>query len=327
MPNDMGKRIRNMAKACDEETIAKTIGIPLDVVKGVLSGDISDEILENFDPAKPPDIRIVEQRKIVRSLVTGVFSFGNSGATTLTSSLALLSAKQSGASTAAVDLNEFANLGDVLKIPEPDNKPNLNGWLLSNNLPESLITHHKLKNLFILLGAKTLSDFINIPATQISLLLKDLGGICETVWIECPVSPAFWPIIINELDIACFILNPSYNSITAFYRALTIFTEYNPDKFVVVFNEPDTKKGDLPVQECKKIMQNLLKVSVIGVVPYEPVIKKHSCLDENLIFKKSDNTYRNAVQKILSQLVPTSTNPAKSKVSGFFNILSKISFR
>jgi len=124
---NLGDKIRSMSELLTSEEIAKAIEIPEELVKGVLSGDIPDSVLDEYDPEKPPEIRIVEQRKFVRSLIVGIVSLGSSGGSTLTSSLATLASLRTTTPVAAVDLNEFSMLGSCLGIPFEKGKlyPNL----------------------------------------------------------------------------------------------------------------------------------------------------------------------------------------------------------
>ena len=56
-----------MSELLTSEEIAKAIEIPEELVNGVLSGDIPDSVLDEYDPEKPPEIRIVEQKRFLRS--------------------------------------------------------------------------------------------------------------------------------------------------------------------------------------------------------------------------------------------------------------------
>lgn len=52
MANNIGERIREMAELLDEEYIARALNVPVDTVRGVLSGEIPDSALEKFDPLR-----------------------------------------------------------------------------------------------------------------------------------------------------------------------------------------------------------------------------------------------------------------------------------
>ena len=63
--NTLADRIRKMAESVDPELIASSLRIPLDIVKGILSGEIPDEILDSYDPGKPPELRVVEKKSLL----------------------------------------------------------------------------------------------------------------------------------------------------------------------------------------------------------------------------------------------------------------------
>lgn len=63
MSQSLADRIRGMAQYLDDpQVIANTLGLEISIVEGVLSGEIPNESLEDYDLAKPVEIKVVEQK-------------------------------------------------------------------------------------------------------------------------------------------------------------------------------------------------------------------------------------------------------------------------
>lgn len=69
---DLLEKIKSMREFLDVEEIAKAIEIPAEIIKGVLEGTIDEDILKEYDVEKPPEIRVVEQKRFIRSLILNV---------------------------------------------------------------------------------------------------------------------------------------------------------------------------------------------------------------------------------------------------------------
>lgn len=317
------KRIVDMTSYFDNQTISQTLGIPIEVIEGILYGRISEDVLEEYNPAKPPEIRIVEQKKFVRSLLVGIVSLGSSGGTTLTSSLATLTALRTTAPVAVVDLNEFSLLGSYLGIPFEKGKfyPNLIGWTLSEDLEESLITHPKISNLRILLGSYTLKSYLTIPINKMIAALDSLGQSNETVFIDCPKSPYLWPELFQKLDIICFVIQPEINSISAFWQAMTVI-EPDPEKHFVVIRD-EIGEGYFTFLECSRIIKDSTKLHVLGRLPKSNDIRKTANAEQNYILKSPKSDYALAVSNILEGLLPGVNQMPKKKKSIFKKILDR----
>lgn len=61
---DLGKRIRATAEIAEPEAIATSLNIPLEIVQGVISGEISDDFLADYD--SKTQIKMVEKTVIVK---------------------------------------------------------------------------------------------------------------------------------------------------------------------------------------------------------------------------------------------------------------------
>ena len=311
-----------MTSHCDNNTISQILGIPIEIIEGLLSGRISEDVLEQYNPAKPPEIRIVEQRKFVRSLIVGIVSLGSSGGSTLTSSLATLASLRTTTPVAAVDLNEFSMLGSCLGIPFEKGKlyPNLMGWTLAEDLEESLITHPKISNLKILLGASTLKDYLTIPIKKMVTAIDLLGETNEIVLIDFPRSPSLWLELFQKMDIVCFIMQPDVNSISAFWQAMTIIKP-DPEKHFVIIRD-EASEGYLSFYECSRIIKDSTKLPVLGRLPKSNDIRKNANFEQNYILKYPKSDYAIAVSTILEGLLP-GVNQAPKKQGSIFKKIFK----
>ena len=50
-----------MTSHCDNNTISQILGIPIEIIEGLLSGRISEDVLEQYNPAKPPELKLVKE--------------------------------------------------------------------------------------------------------------------------------------------------------------------------------------------------------------------------------------------------------------------------
>lgn len=66
---NLADKIREMSLLVEEEKIAESLSIPFELVKGVLSGDISDEDLKDYDPLRNKKTLVVEKKVFTRGKV------------------------------------------------------------------------------------------------------------------------------------------------------------------------------------------------------------------------------------------------------------------
>lgn len=277
MVQKIAERIREMAELLDEEHIARALGLPVEVVRGVLLGEVPDEALDDFDPKRPPDVRLVEKKKFVRSKLIGVCSTGGCGATTLTAVLAVISAKKSGLPVAAVDLNEFAGLGPALGLNTMGEQaafyPGISWWS-GGDVGDSVVRHPALENLSLVLGAATTERWLELKFESLPVLLNKLAGTQAAVWVDCPASPALWEMVLSSLDVALFVLRCDAASVGSFWRVLSLVRKYGvEEKTAVVLNFEGTF-GGLSVSECRRTLKMFTDVPVIAVIPEDPEVRE-----------------------------------------------------
>lgn len=314
MVQDLAKKIREMAKVVDEEHIARALNIPLEVVRGVLSGEVPDDVLEDYDPARPPDVRVVEKRKFVRSKLIGVVSTGGCGATTLTASLAVLSAKRTKDPVAAVDLNEFSRLGCALGLDVVGEKaafyPNVSWWELSG-VSESVLQHPNIENLFVILGAATAERHLELKNEVIASCLREITGAHAVTWLDCPSWPGWWKTVVPLLDVLLFVVRPDAVSLSSLWQAMPVLRSWE-DKLALVVSG-DGLEGGLAAAECRRALKKVTDAPVIAVLPEEPYVRRVSLDLRCYALDEPDSPYCRAVEEILSGLLPDAGTVARKQ--------------
>lgn len=321
MAESIAQRIREMAETLDVEYIARALNIPVETVEGVLSGNIPDSALDDFDPERPPEVRLVEQKKFIHSKLIGILSTGGCGATTLTASLAVLSAKRSNLPVAAVDLNELSYLGYAFGLDVLGEQtaffPNILWWNTSEDVKSSLVQHPEIDNLFFVLGAATPERYAELKPDKVTVSLKTLAGSYSTVWVDCPTSPYLWKNVTPYLDMLIFVVRPDISHLISFWQAMSLFQEQK-SKTVVVING-ENADGTLSVADCRRIINETTGVSILTFLPEDPGLRKASNNSLCYVLDKPKSPYVEAVTHMLDILQPQSKNKKTilSGVAGF----------
>lgn len=58
---NLAQKITDMNEYCDQETIAESLQIPKEIVKGVIDGTINGNSLDEFDPSRPYELKLVKE--------------------------------------------------------------------------------------------------------------------------------------------------------------------------------------------------------------------------------------------------------------------------
>lgn len=314
---EIAKRIREMAAYVDEEYIAKTVGLKVEVVRGIINGEIGDEDIGEYDYEKPPDVRIVEKRRYVRSKAVGVVSPGGCGATTLLASLAVLSALQTGLPVAAVDLNEFASLGIPLGIDVAGENavkyPNVLWWTEQADVEEIAVQYPDVENLSVIIGAVTAQRYMEMKPETVTALIRTLAKKYYLTWVDCPTYPAFWPEMVPEMDLLIFVLRPDRVSAGYLWQALPVLREKDLlDRCGVVINLTGGK-GWNAEGACRREAKKF-GVPVLAVLPEEPELRLRNSLE------CIRTPYGESVKELLSWICPEKAEKKK----GIFSALKDI---
>lgn len=322
MAESIAKRIREMAEILDVEYIAQALNIPLETVEGILSGEIPDSALDDFDPERPPDVRLVEQKKFIHSKMIGVVSTGGCGATTLAASLAVLSAKRSKLSVAAADLNELSYLGYAFGLDVLGEQaaffPNILWWNNSNDVKNSLVQHPEIDNLFFALGAATAERYTELKPGKIASSLKSLARAYSTVWVDCPTSSYLWKNVTPYLDMLIFVVRPDISHLMSFWQAMSLLQEQKSKTMVVINGE--NAEGTLSVAECRRIINETTGVTILTSLPEDPDLRKTGNNSLCYALDKPKSPYVESVAHMLDILQPQSKKK-KTIISGVAGFL------
>lgn len=269
---DITEKVKGMAKYCDAEIISKAVGIPPDVIDGVLKGDIAEDVLRNYDPARPPEIKIVEKKKYIRSRSVGIVSTGGCGATTITAALGYQIA--SWAKTLAIDINEFSTMSVVMGIEKEDMLPSVVDWGRDCDLSDIYKQHPCQPNLFIIPGAKNTKDYINYLLGRTSALIEEGVQNYDIVLVDCPTSPIMWDEIFIVLDMIIIVLRDDEPSLINIVHNLSHYISTYKNKIFLVFNRIGIE-NNIPMPDIKYLARQL-EVPIIAEIPESLAIRKAS---------------------------------------------------
>lgn len=297
MAQDLGRRIRQMAEYTDAEHIAKAVRLPVDIVEKVLSGEIPDEALLEYDP-KRTDVRLVETKRFVRSRVVGVLSPGGCGATTLTASLALFAAQKTGLPVAVVDLNEHAHIGTVLGLNSWGDRavyyPNVLWWA-GVSVEDAVVEHPEVKNLHLVLGAPTVERRLSLSAEAVRGLLDACGQAYSVVLVDCPSSPNLWGGVLPPADFVLVVLRADEASVVCLWQMLSLLQDVL-ERTGLVFTFVGSE-GSLGASDCRRRARGVCQVPVVCALPEDPALRRRfaACCD-------SRSPYGSAVEALFNEV-------------------------
>lgn len=251
---NLAEKIRKMAEICDTETIARALNLPEEVVKGVIEGSISDDILESYNPAKPPEIKIIEKKQFFRSRFIGVISVGEANADILVSTIGVLSALN-GVKTGIFDLKEFPRTPFYLNFS------------LSNpfvNFPwnEEFREHPQVKNLTVMMPAPNLSEYENLKLKDIEDLIYSFSGSSEIIFINLPDSLLYLQDILPLFDIIFAVNSQDYISLRHLQSLFYFSVSKGIDKKVHLINIKD--QNSIEDYEFQKGLKKFAEWEIIG---------------------------------------------------------------
>lgn len=326
---NLAERIRGMAEYFDAEQIARATGIPLAVVKGVLTGEVPDEALEEYDPARPPDVRVVERRRYVRSRLVGVLSTGGSGATTLAATLSVLAAAAAPGPVTAADFNECAQLGPALGIDTAGEgaalHPNV-AWLTpgSGGTADNLVDVPGVEGLKVLLGAATAARHAEVGVETMAAAARALGDTAALAVADCPTSPALWPAFLPVLDLAVVVLRADAASLDALWRVMPVLRGCGAEERAVLAFNFAGAEGMLSEADCRRAARAVTAAPVIGFLPEEPGVRRATARGECFALENPASPFCRAAGEILEAVVPHRPGAAPKKsffgpLLGIFN--------
>lgn len=294
-----------MAADFDDEHIAQVVGVPKTVVRGVINGELDDDVLRDYDPARPPDVRLVKERKFVRSRLVGVLSTGGCGATTLAAALALAAAQNSAQRVGALDLNECAGLGEALGLETLGEKAALYpsiSWLSDQpeqveNVEELLVRHPETENLMVLLGAVTAKHHAELSGNLIDRALGAMSRMFTVTWVDCPSSPHLWPHVLPELDMLLYVLRADNASMASLWQTAPVLRSLGVlDRCLLVINCGGSQ-GWISAADCRRMCRKAADLQVLAVLPEDTRLRLGPVGRAGL-------AYKDAVASILHEVCP-----------------------
>lgn len=311
---NLGDRIRKMAELLSSEEIAKAIEMPEEVVRGVLNGEIPDSVLDEYDPEKPLEIRVVEKKRFLRSRSIGVIGTSDTGASLLAAYLAVGLAKRTKYDVALADFKELSAQKYILGVGK-NNIGSLNfAWDDKERFTGKGNKHHIVSNLAIYLGATGIAKHRELNENRIINLLQDLNNNYGAVIVDCPHGVNNWEDLMSYLDIIIVGVEQNNLSISKYYNIYTYLYESGKiDKVLLVLSE-NGQTGNLSEVDTKRAILNIGNVEIVGDLPYDPNIKRDSA-----IFSKTN--YSDAIEKIIDRMFPDTIQIKKKGILG--NILGR----
>lgn len=294
----VAERIREMSRYFDEEHIARALRIPVEVVRGVLSGEVPDEALEGFDPRRPPDVRFVEKERFVRARLVGLASTGGCGASTVAAALALLAGLE-GVPSAAVDLSQNAGLCPALGV-EPSEEAFAAAVSFFSGDGAALSRHPRAPDLAVVPGLPALEGFRRLDLGSAVKAVKDLAAARAMTFVDCPPYP-LWEAVFPELDLVLFVVRADAAALAAFERVVPGLKERGLlARSAVVLNYLGLP-GKLSEAECRKFLRGA-GVSVAAALPWDEEVEALSSEGRTAVLDAPRSPFVAACRALLEAL-------------------------
>ncbi|WP_054697557.1 hypothetical protein [Syntrophomonas palmitatica] len=228
-----------MSLIVDEETIAESLLIPLDLVKGILTGEVNDDALKEFDTAKNKETVVVEKRILTRGKVIMTIQHAP-----LAAAMGLCLAETN--TVAVIDLEPYPTIPLYLGIAIKE-LPKYVNLLWDDNLDKKKYK----ENLYIYQSAGEL----NMPG------INEVLKIFQTVVINC--SEENWSELAPYADVI-YITQPQNQ--VGIHKLFQIFARAKTyeEKSQVVWI-----KGQYSLDEtqCLKMLRGFSDIMVAGEIP------------------------------------------------------------
>jgi putative flippase GtrA len=312
LSQSLADRIRGMAQYLDDpHVIAKTLGLEESIVEGVLSGEIPDESLENYNIAKPAEIKIVEQKRFIRSRAIGVIATNNYEGSLLTAYMAANLADQVSYDIAIADFNEFPVQSTLLDVNNANHAMSIN-FLLNeeDDFKDKGQSHPTIKNLSLFLGTTNIAQNQVLTDEKVISLLSDISANYGVVFIDCP-NTSRWKAVLPFLDFIIIVVDQSHAGLSRYTHIYNYIDSLKITDRVSVVLVNDGQTNNIPSTDARKYIHLTSNIPVIGVLPYDTAARK----PENLLKpSKYQAAVNNALRKVFTDL------PAEKK-KGFLQAI------
>lgn len=312
MSISLAEKIRAMTRYIDnKEVIAKTLDIDVDIIEGIINGEIPDELLEGYNPAKPPEIKVIEQKKFIRSRTIGIISADSEGSL-LTSTMGAKLANRVTYDVAIADFNELPVQAVYLGINNKEYAAHINFIYGENdNFKDKGAYHPEIKNLSIFTAATNATHHQELTADRMVSLLADISANYSVVFIDCPTGLQYWGTLIPYLD---FVIMGVEQTPIGLNRYLHIYDYLNSinvlDRTSVILLSGESSEP-ISANEAKRYIGR--DIPVLGVLNYSSAVKQAGA-----ILKHSK--FINGTETILDELFP---DTKKREGKGFLKAIFK----
>lgn len=312
MGQSLADRIRGMAQYLDDpQVIANTLGLEISIVEGVLSGEIPNESLEDYDLAKPVEIKVVEQKRFIRSRAIGVVATNNFEGSLLTAYLAANLADQVSYDVAIADFNEYPVQSTLLSINKADHAASINFLFSEEDDFKSKGKHHPaIKNLSLFLGATNISQNRVLTDEKIISLLIDISTNYSVVFIDCP-NTSRWETVLPYLDFLIIAVDQSLVGLSRFAHIYNYINALNITDRASIVLVNDGQTNNTSSTDARKHIHMTGNLPVVGVLPYDNAVRK----PENIVKASKYHT------EIINTLRQVFTDLPGEKKKGFLQAI------
>ncbi len=297
----------------DTQVIASTLGMPKEIVDGVLKGEITDDDILGYDLTNPSEIKIIEQKKFIRSRAIGVIGPNNIESSKLVAYLATNLAKRVKYDIAIADFNEFPLQATYLGLNHKDRATYINfTYGTEDDFKDKGVYHPDIANLSLFLNATNSKQQLAFTNENLISLLNDISKNYTVVFVDCPNSLERWEAIIPYLDFIVVGVEQDLLNINKYNYIYNYLCSLNVSDRSSIVLLSDGQNNNLSSVEVRKLLSTIGELPILGVLPYDISTKKI----EN-IFKTSK--YSLAINTVLDDLFPDTLG--KREKGGFLKSL------
>lgn len=309
---NLGEKIKQMQSYLDEEQIAKAIDLPVEVVKQYIEGDITDDVLEEYNIDNRPEVRIVEQKKFLRSKVTGVISTNNTDGSIVASLIAIGVSDRYKGDVALLDLGELPLQPAIMGMDDKETSLNLNFIMEEESIKRRGETHHIFKNLAVYTGAANSLQHSKLTSDRVLNIVNDISSVYGLVIVECTHGLVYWEKLVSQLDFIIIAVEQNYMGLSKYRYIYNMLKELNATDRALVILTKNGESGGLNVYESKRALKSLGNLEIIGGMEYDPSLYRR----ENVL--KAGNKYE-VINNAVNLIIPSVASDTKK--GGIFKTL------
>ncbi len=332
------EEIHHLAKYMDEQSVAETLNLTVDIIKAVIRCDIE---VENINTPAPPKIQVVENAKFVRNkTVMAISPGGGMGKTTVLTSLAVAAAMYvpNKRPIGIVDLAEFPKVVSALGIETEnaivDTAATILFWEDENDYTAAQIPHPVLNNLHIIPGVGTAENHLKVNADTMAAIISTLQNHFELLLVDLPAGLTYTERLLSYGDSILIVLTPDHGSVIGFLELLPTLKRLGLiDRSYIVVNKTGHPALLEPSQFCKIITASVRdhysildnsQIEFLGFLPEtQSILEQLNGHVDNIILNDSNPDFTGEIKHILSKLCPDWQIKTEKNSSGIAGILGR----